>query len=82
MTTLMEWIESIINNEGVFVVQAGKCYILIRKILLIATILGVPFPKAFIPICKKILTRLYRVFVHIYIHHFDKLVTLGAVSIT
>ena len=80
----MEWIESIINNEDVFVVQAGKCYILIRKRLLIAIaiILGVPFPKTFIPICKKILTRLYRVFVHIYIHHFDKLVTLGAVSIT
>ncbi|XP_065901051.1 MOB kinase activator 3B-like [Dysidea avara] len=61
MSMLMEWIESIINNEDVFVVQAG-----------------VPFPKTFIPICKKILTRLYRVFVHIYIHHFDKLVVLGA----
>lgn len=43
-------------------------------------ITGVPFPKTFIPICKKVLTRLYRVFVHIYIHHFDKLVALGAVS--
>ncbi|XP_077979299.1 MOB kinase activator 3B-like [Glandiceps talaboti] len=38
----------------------------------------VPFPKNFIPACKKILTRLYRVFVHVYIHHFDKLAEIGA----
>ncbi|XP_069986861.1 MOB kinase activator-like 3 isoform X5 [Penaeus vannamei] len=38
----------------------------------------VPFPKAFIPLCKKILTRLFRVFVHVYIHHFDRIVAIGA----
>lgn len=37
------------------------------------------FPKNFISICKKILTRLFRVFVHVYIHHFDRIVALGAV---
>ena len=37
----------------------------------------VPFPKNFVSICKKILTRLFRVFVHVYIHHFDRLVTIG-----
>jgi len=26
------------------------------------------------------MTRLFRVFVHIYLHHFDKMVALGAVS--
>ena len=42
---------------------------------------GVPFPKDFIKgTVKKILTRLFRVFVHVYIHHFDKLVAIGAVS--
>jgi len=41
---------------------------------------GVPFPKNYASMVKKILSRLYRVFVHIYIHHFDKLVGLGAVS--
>ncbi|XP_063591984.1 MOB kinase activator-like 3 [Penaeus indicus] len=41
----------------------------------------VPFPKAFIPLCKKILTRLFRVFVHVYIHHFDRIVAIGAVSV-
>lgn len=39
---------------------------------------GTPFPKQFVAVCKKILTRLYRVFVHVYIHHFDKVVTIGA----
>uniref|UniRef100_A0A1I8AT00 MOB kinase activator-like 2 n=1 Tax=Steinernema glaseri TaxID=37863 RepID=A0A1I8AT00_9BILA len=39
---------------------------------------AVPFPKDFRSVCKKILTRLFRVFVHVYIHHFDRLVQLGA----
>jgi hypothetical protein len=38
----------------------------------------VPFPKNFNSVCKKILTRLFRVFVHVYIHHFDRLVSIGA----
>ncbi|KAL5007805.1 hypothetical protein ScPMuIL_016611 [Solemya velum] len=39
---------------------------------------GVPFPKNYMQVIKKMLTRLFRVFVHVYIHHFDKLVALGA----
>ncbi|XP_071955972.1 MOB kinase activator 3B-like [Antedon mediterranea] len=38
----------------------------------------VPFPDKFLPTCKKILSRLFRVFVHVYIHHFDTLTTIGA----
>ena len=37
----------------------------------------VPFPKTFIPITKKILSRLFRVFVHVYIHHFNAIKSLG-----
>ncbi|EEB11662.1 conserved hypothetical protein [Pediculus humanus corporis] len=40
--------------------------------------MDIPFPKTFQPLCKKILTRLFRVFVHVYIHHFDRIVTIGA----
>ena len=40
---------------------------------------GTPFPRNYIATVKKIMTRLFRVFVHIYMHHFDKLVALGAV---
>ena len=32
----------------------------------------VPFPKNFRKICSKIFRRLYRIFVHIYIEHFDR----------
>ncbi|VDK77601.1 unnamed protein product [Litomosoides sigmodontis] len=38
----------------------------------------IPFPRDFRQTCKKILTRLFRVFVHVYIHHFDRLSQLGA----
>ncbi|XP_042898183.1 MOB kinase activator-like 3 [Parasteatoda tepidariorum] len=40
--------------------------------------MDVPFPKPFLPTCKKILTRLFRIFVHVYIHHFERLVLIGA----
>ncbi|KAI1701830.1 mob1/phocein family domain-containing protein [Ditylenchus destructor] len=39
---------------------------------------NVPFPSDFRQTCKKILSRLFRIFVHIYIHHFDRLVQIGA----
>ncbi|XP_032865888.2 MOB kinase activator 3B isoform X1 [Tyto alba] len=42
------------------------------------TNVGVPFPKNFLQICKKILCRLFRVFVHVYIHHFDRIILMGA----
>ncbi|OXB83689.1 UNVERIFIED_CONTAM: hypothetical protein H355_015337 [Colinus virginianus] len=42
------------------------------------TSVGVPFPKNFLQICKKILCRLFRVFVHVYIHHFDRIILIGA----
>ncbi|XP_007885239.1 MOB kinase activator 3C [Callorhinchus milii] len=61
MNLLMDWIETLINNEENF-----------------PTRVGVPFPKNFQQLCKKILTRLFRVFVHVYIHHFDRLTTMGA----
>ncbi|KAH3764608.1 MOB kinase activator 3A [Pelomyxa schiedti] len=36
------------------------------------------YPKTFIPTCSKILSRLFRVFAHMYHHHFDDLRRLGA----
>ncbi|KAH0504312.1 MOB kinase activator 3C [Microtus ochrogaster] len=42
------------------------------------TRVGVPFPKNFQQVCTKILTRLFRVFVHVYIHHFDSILIMGA----
>ena len=39
---------------------------------------GTPFPRNFHSTCKKILTRLHRVFIHVYIHHFDRVSSMGA----
>lgn len=39
---------------------------------------NLPFPKNFISHCSKILARLHRVFVHVYIHHFQNVVTIAA----
>ncbi|XP_061488865.1 MOB kinase activator 3C isoform X1 [Rhineura floridana] len=61
MCMLMDWIETLINNEDIF-----------------PTRIGVPFPKNFQQVCTKILTRLFRVFVHVYIHHFDSIISMGA----
>uniref|UniRef100_A0A0N5BZG6 MOB kinase activator-like 3 n=1 Tax=Strongyloides papillosus TaxID=174720 RepID=A0A0N5BZG6_STREA len=38
---------------------------------------SVPFPPDFKKTCKKILTRLHRVLVHVFIHHFDCVRLLG-----
>lgn len=37
-----------------------------------------PFPKNFSSHCSKILARLHRVFVHVYIHHFQSIVNINA----
>uniref|UniRef100_A0A8C4TQA2 MOB kinase activator 3A n=1 Tax=Erpetoichthys calabaricus TaxID=27687 RepID=A0A8C4TQA2_ERPCA len=42
------------------------------------TNVGTPFPKNFMQVAKKILSRLFRVFVHVYIHHFDRVNMMGA----
>eukprot|EP00095_Tigriopus_kingsejongensis_P006698 maker-scaffold25_size650667-snap-gene-3.22 protein:Tk06698 transcript:maker-scaffold25_size650667-snap-gene-3.22-mRNA-1 annotation:"low quality protein: mps one binder kinase activator-like 3-like" len=36
------------------------------------------FPKDFKKICQKMLVRMFRVFVHVYIHHFDRLTEINA----
>ncbi|XP_064136229.1 MOB kinase activator 3A isoform X2 [Loxodonta africana] len=45
---------------------------------LFPTSVGTPFPKNFLQVVKKILSRLFRVFVHVYIHHFDRIAQMGA----
>ncbi|KAL7060445.1 hypothetical protein AAHC03_09703 [Spirometra sp. Aus1] len=46
--------------------------------VLFPTSMDVPFPKNYRSAVKKIMSRLYRVFVHVYIHHFDRLMEIGA----
>ncbi|XP_017509422.1 MOB kinase activator 3A [Manis javanica] len=42
------------------------------------TSVGTPFPRNFLQVVKKILSRLFRVFVHVYIHHFDRIAQMGS----
>ncbi|KYN27437.1 Mps one binder kinase activator-like 3, partial [Trachymyrmex cornetzi] len=84
VTLLMDWIEAQINNEAVFPVSTVTQFNPVSCFLhgcINFFITDVPFPKTFVPLCRKILTRLFRVFVHVYIHHFDRIVAIGAVSI-
>ena len=55
-----------------------ELYHLIFLFQLFPVTTDIPFPKTFQPQCKKILTRLYRVFVHVYVHHFDRIMSIGA----
>lgn len=45
---------------------------------LFPTNVGTPFPRNFLPAVRKILSRLFRVFVHVYIHHFDRIAHMGS----
>ncbi|EQB77433.1 MOB kinase activator 3C isoform 2 [Camelus ferus] len=90
MALLMDWIEGLINDEEVFPTRVGECRLAGRAGLAaegggqlsplhrLNPQAGVPFPKNFQQVCTKILTRLFRVFVHVYIHHFDSILSMGA----
>ncbi|KAK1801043.1 hypothetical protein P4O66_022649, partial [Electrophorus voltai] len=84
MSLLMDWIEMQINNEQIFPTNVGK-HTSARLLLYGSDALftskfrrGTPFPKSFFQVAKKILSRLFRVFVHVYIHHFDRVSQMGA----
>ena len=77
ISLLMDWVESQINDENV---RQSQLYEIVFKnyFQLFPVTTDIPFPKTFQPQCKKILTRLYRVFVHVYVHHFDRIMSIGA----
>lgn len=75
MHKLMDWIEERINNEKIFPSTTGEFLHKTNKMFFS----DIPFPNDFRQTCKKILSRLFRIFVHIYIHHFERLVQIGAV---
>ena len=73
----MDWVETQINDEQVLLCwRYRKLYLQTFQLFPVTT--DIPFPKSFQPQCKKILTRLYRVFVHVYVHHFDRIMSIGA----
>lgn len=74
-----EWSHSRVNHYRVPDLNGGGGISHTLLVLSFSVNTGTPFPKNFLGLCKKLLTRLYRVFVHVYIHHFDKVQQIGAV---
>lgn len=62
----------------VFTLHVPGGHVLIFFAILCLVFEGTPFPKTFMQVAKKILSRLFRVFVHVYIHHFDRVSQMGA----
>ena len=92
ITKLMSWIGKQINDEHIFPRnhKAGKLKVKhyhdlqndLQKIYhLLLCYVAIPAPTVIVPVCKKILTRLYRVFVHLYVHHYDTFVEMKEVII-
>lgn len=70
---LMDWVDAQINDPSLFPTDIGRVFHTSRDYT------DIPFPKCYISTVKKIFSRLFRVFVHVYIHHFDRLHEIGAV---
>lgn len=74
---LMAWVQENIDNEAMFPSRIGKG-LHNRYVFGIANIKsGVAFPKTFPPLIRQIFKRLYRVYAHIYCHHYPVIIQLG-----
>ena len=78
---LMNWAQSLLDNEKYFPNQIGAEYWKpsLRPFiaLLIVSRLGIPFPKDFRDTVRTIFRRLFRVYAHLYSNHFDQICALG-----
>lgn len=75
---LMAWVQSNIDNESMFPSRIGSFTSLANRDPLADTfLLGVPFPKNFPVLIRQLFKRLYRVYAHIYCHHYPVIVQLG-----
>jgi len=73
---LMAWVQSNIDNESVFPSRIGK----LRKLRIETAAnlcAGVPFPKTFPSMIRQVFKRMYRVYAHIYCHHYPVVRELG-----
>ena len=76
---LMSWVQGNIDNEQMFPSRIGG-YLEHTSAELLANVhlsAGVPFPKTFPSLLRQIFKRLYRVYAHIYCHHYPVVVHLG-----
>jgi MOB kinase activator 1 len=77
---LMAWVQSNVDNEQMFPSRIGMFNSnasFLVALLTVCPCLGVPFPKTFPSLLRQIFKRLYRVYAHIYCHHYPVVVHLG-----
>lgn len=75
---LMAWVQSNIDNESMFPSRiGGMCRRCLASPSADPWLLGVPFPKTFPVLIRQLFKRLYRVYAHIYCHHYPVIVQLG-----
>ncbi|EEU47975.1 uncharacterized protein NECHADRAFT_98881 [Fusarium vanettenii 77-13-4] len=73
---LMTWVQSNIDNEQVLPSKIGS-YDPVLQLDFSLTSPGVPFPKSFPALVRQIFKRMYRVYAHIYCHHYPVIRELG-----
>lgn len=76
---LMAWVQDYINNESVFPSRIGTSLQPSNPYSLLFTDgpTGVHFPKNFQTTVRQLVKRLFRVYAHIYCHHYPVIVALG-----
>ncbi|KAJ5780153.1 hypothetical protein N7457_005313 [Penicillium paradoxum] len=77
---LMSWVQGNVDNEQMFPSRIGMIPSPSHGLVPLLTYLfvkGVPFPKTFPSLLRQIFKRLYRVYAHIYCHHYPVVVHLG-----
>jgi len=79
---LMSWVQGNIDNESVLPSRIGQYSTQTPSGSLLATerlthATGVPFPKTFPALVRQIFKRMYRVYAHIYCHHYPVIRELG-----
>lgn len=77
---LMNWAQSILDDEAVFPNKIGEsifCSRIAHSVFTVCSLLGVPFPKNFRDTVRTIFRRLFRIYGHIYSSHFDQICALG-----
>jgi MOB kinase activator 1 len=71
---LMSWVQGNVDNEQLFPSRIGRWP---RKHPGTAKSSGVPFPRNFRPLLLQMFKRMYRVYAHIYCHHYAVVMNLG-----
>uniref|UniRef100_A0AAQ4RA75 MOB kinase activator 1Bb n=1 Tax=Gasterosteus aculeatus aculeatus TaxID=481459 RepID=A0AAQ4RA75_GASAC len=74
---LMTWVQDQLDDETLFPSKIGMDPpSILSPCAFDAFLTGVPFKRNFMSVAKTILKRLFRVYAHIYHHHFDSVIQL------